>query len=41
MSYVDEVIDPSDTRERVAAALELLAQKKKDTVDRKHGSIPV
>ena len=39
--YVDEVIDPSDTRERVAAALELLAQKKKDTVDRKHGSIPV
>ena len=39
--YVDEVIDPADTRERVAAAFELLAHKKKGTVERKHGIIPV
>ena len=39
--YVDDVIDPADTRLRIAKALEML-QNKRDTLPaKKHGNIPL
>lgn len=37
--YIDEVIDPEDTRRRIAAALEALAGKPRGT--NRHGNIPL
>jgi acetyl-CoA carboxylase carboxyltransferase component len=39
--YVDAVIEPSETRREVAAALELLADKRELLVARKHGNGPL
>ena len=39
--YVDEVIDPRDTRPRLAAALELLHTKRDANPPKKHGNIPL
>lgn len=39
--YVDDVIDPALTREKVRSAFEILASKKEAGVDRKHGNFPV
>jgi propionyl-CoA carboxylase beta chain len=39
--YVDEVIDPRDTRPRLVAALELLATKRDANPPKKHGNIPL
>ena len=39
--YVDDVIDPRDTRARVIDALEMLANKVDDTPAKKHGNIPL
>ncbi|MCF0237316.1 MAG: acyl-CoA carboxylase subunit beta, partial [Sphaerochaetaceae bacterium] len=41
LGYVDEVIDPSDTRAMVCKAFEMLKNKKKDSPARKHGNFPV
>ena len=39
--YIDEVIDPSDTRNRIIDGLDLLATKTEDRPKRKHGNIPL
>ena len=39
--YVDAVIDPADTRREVAAALEMLANKRERLPRRKHGNTPL
>jgi acetyl-CoA carboxylase carboxyltransferase component len=39
--YVDDIISPVETRERLIAALESLRQKRQETPARKHGNIPL
>jgi propionyl-CoA carboxylase beta chain len=39
--YVDEVILPSETRERVIGALTLLEGKRQSVPPKKHGNIPL
>ena len=39
--YVDEVILPSETRARVAAALAMLENKRQSMPPKKHGNIPL
>jgi propionyl-CoA carboxylase beta chain len=39
--YVDDVIEPRDTRPRVIAALEMLDSKRQVNLPRKHGNIPL
>jgi acetyl-CoA/propionyl-CoA carboxylase carboxyl transferase subunit len=39
--YVDDVIEPEDTRRRLVRDLELLESKREDGPDRKHGNIPL
>ena len=39
--YVDAVIRPSETRPRLIAALELLADKRDTNPRKKHGNIPL
>ncbi len=39
--YLDDVIDPADTRFRIIDALESLREKRQPTPTRKHGNIPL
>jgi acetyl-CoA carboxylase carboxyltransferase component len=39
--YVDDVIDPAETRARLVAGLRILASKRDDRPPRKHGNIPL
>ena len=39
--YVDDVIDPADTRAKLIAGLEMLASKHEETPQRKHGNVPL
>ena len=39
--YVDDVIDPVDTRPRLVSALDMLAAKRDSNPPRKHGNIPL
>jgi acetyl-CoA carboxylase carboxyltransferase component len=39
--YVDDVIDPAETRPRLACALEVLSSKRESRPAKKHGNIPV
>jgi len=39
--YVDEVIDPADTRPKIIAGLEMLATKREEQPRRKHGIVPL
>lgn len=39
--YVDEIINPEDTRKKVIAAFDMLKSKKCDAVNKKHGNIPL
>lgn len=39
--HVDEVILPSETRERIISAFSMLENKKKKTPEKKHGNIPL
>lgn len=39
--YVDDVIDPSETRPRLASALEMLKGKRENRPAKKHGNIPL
>ena len=41
MGYVDDVIDPASTRQRVAAAFEMMAAKRESRPKKKHGNIPL
>ncbi|MBD5161413.1 MAG: hypothetical protein HDT14_05245, partial [Oscillibacter sp.] len=39
--YIDEVIDPKDTRKRIAGALEVLSGKGRAEYPKRHGNIPL
>ncbi len=39
--YVDAVIEPTETRPRLVDDLEMLANKREETPDKKHGNIPL
>jgi acetyl-CoA carboxylase carboxyltransferase component len=39
--YVDDVIDPADTRRLLASSLEMLSTKREDLPKRKHGNMPL
>ena len=39
--YVDDVIDPADTRHKLIAGLELLRSKREELPQRKHGNMPL
>ncbi|MCI4335777.1 MAG: acyl-CoA carboxylase subunit beta [Thermoplasmata archaeon] len=39
--YIDDVIDPADTRARLVAGLKLLASKREERPARKHGNLPL
>jgi acetyl-CoA/propionyl-CoA carboxylase carboxyl transferase subunit len=39
--YLDDVIEPAETRRRLIGDLELLRSKRVDHPDRKHGNIPL
>ena len=39
--FISEVIKPDETRERLISALSMLKNKKSETINRKHGNIPL
>jgi acetyl-CoA carboxylase carboxyltransferase component len=39
--FVDDVIAPSETRQKVVAALRVLESKREDLPQRKHGNVPL
>ncbi len=39
--YVDDVIDPAETRRILARSLAILASKREDLPKRKHGNVPL
>jgi acetyl-CoA carboxylase carboxyltransferase component len=39
--FVDDVIDPAETRQKVVAGLRLLRSKREDLPQRKHGNVPL
>jgi acetyl-CoA carboxylase carboxyltransferase component len=39
--YVDDVIDPADTRKKLVAGLRMLASKREELPKRKHGNVPL
>ena len=39
--YVDDVIEPDSTRQRVVSALEMLISKRESRPAKKHGNIPM
>ena len=39
--YVDDVIDPADTRAKLVAGLQMLVTKQVETPHRKHGNVPL
>ena len=39
--YVDDVIDPADTRVKLIASMELLRSKREELPQRKHGNVPL
>ena len=39
--YIDDVIDPAETRARLVAGLKILSTKREDRPPRKHGNIPL
>jgi len=39
--YLDAVIEPTETRPRLISDLEMLASKREDTPEKKHGNIPL
>jgi len=41
LGYIDEVIRPEETREKLVRALEMLKDKRQENLPRKHGNIPL
>ena len=41
LGYIDEVIEPSETRKKIIRALELLRYKRDQNPPKKHGNIPL
>ena len=39
--YVDDVIDPAETRTKIIAGLEVLRSKREELPNRKHGNMPL
>src|ERR1700687_5428688 len=39
--YIDDVIDPAETRKKLIAGLELLSSKREELPKRKHGNMPL
>lgn len=39
--FIDDIIDPATTRERLCEDLEILRNKEPDSFDKKHGNIPL
>ncbi len=39
--YVDDVIDPTDTRRKLIDGLEMLRSKQEELPPRKHGNMPL
>jgi acetyl-CoA carboxylase carboxyltransferase component len=39
--YLDDVIEPSETREKVLLGLRMLHNKRKQTPPKKHGNMPL
>ncbi len=39
--YIDDVIDPAETRIKMIAGLEMLATKQEELPRRKHGNVPL
>jgi acetyl-CoA carboxylase carboxyltransferase component len=39
--YVDDVIDPAETRQKLVAGLRMLATKREELPRRKHGNVPL
>ena len=39
--YVDDVIDPADTRKVLSRSLDLLRSKREELPKRKHGNVPL
>ncbi len=39
--YVDDVIEPAETRRKIVAGLRLLESKREETPQRKHGNVPL
>ena len=39
--YIDDVIDPAETRIKLIASLEVLRTKREDLPNRKHGNMPL
>ena len=39
--YVDDVIDPAETRRVICRSLDLLASKREELPQRKHGNMPL
>jgi len=41
MGYVDDIIEPATTRQRLASAFDMLASKRESLPQKKHGNIPL
>jgi propionyl-CoA carboxylase beta chain len=41
LGYIDAIIEPVDTRPRLISALEMLKNKRVDSLPKKHGNIPL
>jgi propionyl-CoA carboxylase beta chain len=41
LGYIDEIIEPVDTRPRLIRSLEMLQNKRVDSPPKKHGNIPL
>ena len=41
MGFVDDVLEPAETRSRLVDDLEMLRSKRESAPDRKHGNIPL
>ena len=39
--YVDDVIDPAETRQKIVAGLRMLRTKREELPQRKHGNVPL
>jgi acetyl-CoA carboxylase carboxyltransferase component len=39
--YIDDVIDPAETRRKVIAGFDLLRSKREELPKRKHGNVPL
>ena len=39
--YIDDVIDPADTRRKLVAGLRMLSTKREELPKRKHGNVPL